>query len=136
VGQLSGLSGPVSLGASGVQIGAYPIAGGSLNFDGLVDEPAIYGEALSAAQIATHYALRTLVPSTAVALQLSASDPDGDTITYSALGLPPDLSIDPSTGLISGTLTAASLGTHSVTVTASDASASTNQSFTWTVTNP
>ncbi len=32
-------------------------------------------------------------------------DPEGDTLTYSAAGLPPGLSIDPETGLITGTLT-------------------------------
>jgi hypothetical protein len=71
-----------------------------------------------------------------VALQLQASDPNGDSLTYGASGLPADLSVDPSTGLISGTLTAASAGTHSVTVSASDGVLTTNQSFTWTVTLP
>jgi hypothetical protein len=135
VGQLTGLSGPVSLGASGVQLGNYPVAGGSFGFNGLVDEAAIYGHALSAGEIASHHGLRPLVPSNDVALQLVAMDPDGDSITYSATGLPAGVSINTSTGLISGTLTPASAGTHSVTVTASDASQSSNQSFTWVV-NP
>jgi hypothetical protein len=136
VGQLTGLSGALSLGASGVQLGSYPVTGASLGFDGLVDEAAIYSYALPAGQIAAHHSLRTLVPSSSVALQIVASDPDADTITYSASGLPAGLSINSATGLITGTLTAASVGTHSVTVTAADASSSTSQNFTWIVTNP
>ena len=50
--------------------------------------------------------------------QIDASDPEGDTITYSASGLPAGLSIDPGTGLISGTPTTSQQVPS--TVTASD----------------
>ena len=36
-------------------------------------------------------------------LPISATDPDGDVLTYSATGLPPGLSIGATTGLIGGT---------------------------------
>src|SRR5262249_34465796 len=49
-------------------------------------------------------------------------------------GLPTGLSINPATGLISGTLGGATPGTYTVTVTASDGSNATSQTFTWTVT--
>jgi hypothetical protein len=70
---------------------------------------------------------------TAVSLQIHASDSaTGQTLTYSATGLPAGLSINSSTGLISGTPTTA--GTSSVTVTATDTtSASGSASFTWTI---
>ncbi|MGE5132659.1 MAG: putative Ig domain-containing protein [Gemmatimonadota bacterium] len=70
---------------------------------------------------------------TAASLQISASDSaSGQTLTYSASGLPAGLSINSSTGLISGTPTTA--GTYSVTVTATDTtSASGSASFTWTI---
>jgi hypothetical protein len=70
---------------------------------------------------------------TAVSLQIHASDSaSGQTLTYSASGLPAGLSINSSTGLISGTPTTA--GTSSVTVTATDTTgASGSASFTWTI---
>ncbi|MFC0845226.1 putative Ig domain-containing protein [Streptomyces noboritoensis] len=71
---------------------------------------------------------------TAVSLQIKATDSDaGQSLTYSATGLPAGLSINSSTGLISGTPTA--VGTSSVTVTAKDTTAATGStSFSWTVT--
>ncbi len=69
----------------------------------------------------------------AVNLQLHASDSaTGQSLTYSATGLPAGLSISPS-GLISGAATAA--GTSNVTVTARDGTGATGTAaFTWTVT--
>jgi serine protease len=70
---------------------------------------------------------------TAVSLQIHATDSaSGQTLTYSATGLPAGLSINSSTGLISGTPTTAA--TNNVTVTATDTTnASGSASFTWTI---
>jgi putative Ig domain-containing protein len=70
---------------------------------------------------------------TAVSLQITATDSaSGQTLTYSATGLPAGLSINSSSGLISGTPTTAN--TYSVTVTATDTTgASGSASFTWTI---
>ena len=69
---------------------------------------------------------------TAASLQISATDSaSGQTLTYSATGLPTGLSISTS-GLISGTPTTA--GTYSVVVKATDTTgASGSASFTWTI---
>jgi hypothetical protein len=66
------------------------------------------------------------------ALQIHATDSaSGQTLSYSAAGLPPGLSIS-SSGLISGTPSAS--GTFTVTVTATDSTgASGAASFTWTI---
>ncbi|MER6125304.1 putative Ig domain-containing protein [Streptomyces sp. NPDC001795] len=67
-----------------------------------------------------------------VSLQIKATDSGGASLTYSASGLPTGLSINSSTGLISGT--ASTAGTYQVTVTAKDSTgASGSTSFTWTV---
>ncbi len=70
---------------------------------------------------------------TAVSLQIHAADSaSGQTLSYSAAGLPAGLSINSATGLISGTPTTA--GTSAVTVTATDTTSATGSaSFSWTV---
>jgi hypothetical protein len=72
---------------------------------------------------------------TAASVQIHASDSaSGQTLTYSATGLPAGLSINSSSGLISGTPTTA--GTSSVTVKATDTTgASGSAAFSWTI-NP
>jgi subtilase family serine protease len=76
---------------------------------------------------------QTSTTGTAVSLQIQATDSaSGQTLTYSATGLPAGLSINSSTGLISGTPTTA--GSSTVTVKATDTTgASGSASFTWTV---
>ncbi|AGS69859.1 putative Ig domain-containing protein [Streptomyces collinus] len=67
-----------------------------------------------------------------VSLQIKASDSAGAALTYSASGLPTGLSVNSTSGLISGT--ASTAGTYQVTVTATDSTgASGATSFTWTV---
>jgi hypothetical protein len=72
---------------------------------------------------------------TAASLQIQASDSaPGQTLSYSAAGLPAGLSVNSSTGLISGTPTTA--GSSTVTVTATDTTGTSGSaSFSWTV-NP
>ena len=73
----------------------------------------------------------TTVGSAAI-LNIAASATDGDTVTsYSAAGLPAGLSINASTGVISGT--PVTVGSNSVTVTASDNDESGSVTFTWNI---
>ena len=64
-------------------------------------------------------------------LQITGSDLDGDTLTYTATGLPPGVTMS-STGKITGTL--ATAGVYNVTVTVKDPSNLTGSTtFCWTV---
>lgn len=75
---------------------------------------------------------QTTTAGTAVSLGLSASDPNGDVLAFTAAALPPGLTIDASSGVISGVPTAT--GSYSVTVTVSDGLNAASLGFTWTVT--
>ena len=73
------------------------------------------------------------VPAIVPTLQIQASDSaSGQTLTYTAAGLPPGLSLNPATGLIA--VTPATAGIFPVTVTATDTTgASGSASFDWTI---
>ncbi|MBI2804257.1 MAG: cadherin-like domain-containing protein [Planctomycetes bacterium] len=72
-----------------------------------------------------------------VALQVNASDADGDTLSYSAMGLPTGLSINSSTGLISGTVSSSAVTNQAylASVTVNDSGGNVNQNFNWTIVN-
>lgn len=70
----------------------------------------------------------------AVTLQLSGSDPSGQSVSYGVTALPPGLALTASTGKISGTPTTA--GSYLVTAVVSDGVLSDSETFTWTVTAP
>lgn len=125
-------------------------------FKGEIDELAVYNRALTPGEIQAHYyggagqsycnepptvqhpGNQTHAVGDSVNLPITASDPDyEDTLAYSASGLPPYLTIDTTTGLISGTLASNALGgsPYTVTVTATDSkSLSGDATFNWTVT--
>jgi hypothetical protein len=71
-----------------------------------------------------------------VSVRTVAADPNGDPLSYSATGLPPGLSIDPSSGLITGKVAAgAAAGSPYVShVTVSDGSLATVRRARWRIT--
>jgi Cellulose binding domain/Putative Ig domain/Glycosyl hydrolase family 10 len=81
----------------------------------------------------TNPGARTGTVGTAASLQISATDSAaGQTLTYSATGLPAGLAINASTGLISGTPTTS--GNSTVTVTVKDTTGATGTaSFAWNI---
>src|SRR6202023_758265 len=83
----------------------------------------------------TQPANQTSTVGTAASLQIQATDSAaGQTLTYSATGLPTGLAISSSTGLISGTPTTTTGSPFSVTVTVTDTTgAKGTATFTWTI---
>jgi hypothetical protein len=86
----------------------------------------------NAAPVLASVAAQSTEVGRAVSLSLSATDADGDVLTYGANGLPPGLAVAVATGVVWGTPTAA--GTYPVTVTVLDGVQSASRTFTWTVT--
>jgi hypothetical protein len=119
---------PTASGSSAVTVTATDTTGasGSVSFTWTIN-PA------SGPVTVTNPGNQTGTVGTATSLQIQASDP-GQTLTYRATGLPAGLSINSSTGLISGTPTASGSSPVTVTVTAASGASGT-ASFTWTV-NP
>ena len=66
-----------------------------------------------------------------VNVTVAVVDADGDTLNYSASGLPLGVSISPTTGEITGTATTP--GTYNVTINVSDGKSIATTNFTWTV---
>jgi Carbohydrate binding module (family 6)/Putative Ig domain len=107
-------------------------SGGSMSV-GYVAAYQITGSGGSDTVTVTNPGNQTGTVGTAASLQVHASDSaSGQTLTYSATGLPAGLSINSSTGLISGTPTTA--GNSNVTVKATDTTgASGSAAFSWTI---
>jgi uncharacterized repeat protein (TIGR01451 family) len=123
-------------------------------FTGAIDDVALYKRALTAAEIANavtgaRRAECGAVPVTlnspgdqtgreddTVTLALDATVGDGRTPSFTAIGLPPGLSIAADTGVISGTLAAGSAGDYTVTVRVSDLLTEASVTFGWSVLPP
>jgi YVTN family beta-propeller protein len=87
------------------------------------------------APVATSPAATVTEQGVAARIAVSASDPDGDLLSFSATGLPPGTSISAASGVITGAPSTA--GTFDVTVLASDGrGGSAAARFDWTVLSP
>jgi extradiol dioxygenase family protein len=111
--------------ATGARVNNHDVEGFTLVLDG-----AVFG---NQAPVLTDPGDQGNVQGEGVSLQVVASDDDGDPLTFSAAGLPAGLTIDPATGLISGSVTA--VGDYAVTVSVADGRGGADSvAFTWTVT--
>ena len=120
----------------------YQISDGQGGFDTAVVTVRVAG--VNDAPVSSSIGNRINLDSDVISLNAAPafSDPDHDALTFSATGLPPGLSIDANTGLITGTINASASqggvgGVYSVTVTATDPhGAAASQTFSWSVSNP
>jgi len=78
----------------------------------------------------TSSAVLTATDGEAYSYTLTATDADGDTLTMSSANTPAWLSFDDSTGILSGTPATTDVGEHAVTLSVSDGTDQTDQSFT------
>ncbi|MDH6115047.1 hypothetical protein P3T36_007336 [Kitasatospora sp. MAP12-15] len=128
-GQITGT--PTTAGTSSVTVTATDSTGPSGNASFAWTINPVAGNSVTV----TNPGSQTGTVGTAATVQIKASDSaSGQTLSYTATGLPAGLSINASTGQITGTPSTA--GTSTVSVTAKDTTnASGSTTFTWTV-NP
>jgi hypothetical protein len=135
----TGLPAGVQLTAGTGRIAGTPTSAGTSNVtvtvgDGVLSASRSFTWTIAAANVAPTLAAPGNQSSTAgqaVVLQLQGADANGDSLTYTATGLPPGVQLTAGTGRIAGTPTVA--GTFLVTVTASDGTLPTSRAFVWTV---
>ena len=76
---------------------------------------------------------RTGVMGTTISLSVPVADPDGDTLTYSATGLPAGLTLDSSSGAVTGLIDASAALTNAVEVTVNDGGDTVTTAFRWDI---
>ncbi|GAB3673562.1 hypothetical protein GCM10028792_09330 [Salinisphaera aquimarina] len=116
--------------------GGFDSARLSVTVTGTNDAPVVVGDGLQ--DLESNNSESVSVPTAGA---FSDADTD-DTLTYSVAGLPDGLTIDPNTGIISGTVSATASGggpnndgVYLIEVTASDGTAQTTSQFSWTIDN-
>jgi len=125
------ISGTVAAGSTGTYPVLVEVEGGgsigSTQFQWLITPPE------NSPPIVTNPGNQTSAEGAYVVLQIQATDPEQDPLSYVASGLPPDLAIDPATGLISGTVAPGSAGAYPVLVEVTGAGQIGTAQFQWLV---
>ena len=133
------LHGQTQSGSGATLDGMYGVTVTATNAGGPASQTFVLDVANQAPVVGTRTAGQTAMTGQTIATvdaSLAFSDPNGDTLTYAATGLPPGLSIDAATGKITGSTSATAPGLYAVSVTATDPKgAATIESFAWTVTD-
>jgi len=98
------------------------------------DDVVIVEPITNSAPVFTGTVLNAVEAGMAYSATVAGSDSDGDTISFTAASLPSWLTLDATSGVLSGTPADADVGDHPITLTVSDGTDSTTQSLTITVT--
>ena len=125
---------PASYGTTTVQLPAGSVSDPSGNTNTASNTLSISWPQPNRAPVINNPGTVTSMRGAAANLTLQGSDPDGQTLVWSASGLPPGLTLTTSTGLISGTVSASAASSYVVTIGASDGALSASTSFTWNTT--
>lgn len=133
-GALSGTPGTGNTGTSNVTITASDGSlSASLSFAITVNASTTPPPANRAPTL-TGSGTRTVAAGTSYSFTPTASDPDGNALTFSVTGRPQWLAFDAATGALSGTPAAADAGAYAITITVSDGSLTASLALTVTVT--
>jgi large repetitive protein len=134
-GVISGTPSNAAVGANNITVTASDGNGGTINSTFTIT----VANTNDAPILATPFSNQAIVEDSPFTFNISSNftDPDnGDTLTFSASGLPDGLSFNNATGIISGSPTNAAVGTRNVTITANDGKGGTIRGgFSITVTN-
>ena len=105
-----------------------------VNADGVPSEAAVIQVSTEGIPDLANPGTQVTPEGTPYSLQIIATDSDGGTLTYSAVGLPSGFSIDAGSGLISGTPADGSAGSYDVTISVTDGESTVDTQFVWVVT--
>lgn len=81
--------------------------------------------------VVTNSSNQSSLINTNITFAINASDPNGEVLSYSATGLPPGLTIDSVTGVVSGSVSVQ--GRYSVTVMVDNGGSTAQVTFDWTI---
>ena len=125
------ITGTIALGASGIGQYSVTVTAG----DGTYGSSVTFAWTVNSPITLTNPGTQDNMEGDVVSLALNATDASSGTLSFTALGLPPGLKINTSTGAITGSIATgtAANGSYTVTVTAGDNTYSTSQTFTWDI---
>ncbi|WP_158247078.1 putative Ig domain-containing protein [Geothermobacter hydrogeniphilus] len=123
------LSGLVNEQVHYLAVTAYDAAGNESDYSNIAVSSAILPQVNRPPVLAT-IGSRTVTARSTLSFVLSASDPDGDTLVYSVVNLPPGASFNAATGSFSWTPADSAVGSYSPTFSVSDGSLSDSETVT------
>lgn len=114
---------------------AYNSSGVESSYSNIVSSAPVVVTPVNRAPVLSPIGNRTVAENALLSFTISGSDPDGDTLTYSATGLPSGATFNAATRQFNWTSSYTQAGSYSVTFRVSDGQATVSETITITVTN-